>query len=436
MHPLLRPFADAPLVSLASGDTAQPRWPALEHARVLDAYADALVAAKDTARAAEARAEGQRLRALPGSGATPTDLLLGYVGLADAATKALRFDDALAAIGGARRVLVGRESPASLAGLLRAEATIVDCAGDSARALELSDEALRIAPLPTGPLKQPAHVTVALDRIRVLRRAAGAAGVLPDAAARHIESADRLATALVAGGGYAHPMQLPRNFKPGLPGRPWHSFARSDGGHASLRPLRSLLERAADDLREEFKRIAAQGLLLVEQECIHDPSPPVAPPATAAAALSSPLEAAPPRLGSWTYYTVNGHWLRGRDAHGCASGASPVACRLLADAAALRGADGAPLARVLRGGYSALAERGHIRPHCGLTNTQLKMHVGLVTPRTSAGGPCAALTVGNESRPWEAGRVLFFDDSFLHAVTNECDEVGACALWYHGMLRF
>ena len=39
----------------------------------------------------------------------------------------------------------------------------------------------------------------ALDRIRVLRRAAGAAGVLPDAAARHIESADRLAAALVAG---------------------------------------------------------------------------------------------------------------------------------------------------------------------------------------------------------------------------------------------
>jgi aspartyl/asparaginyl beta-hydroxylase (cupin superfamily) len=35
--------------------------------------------------------------------------------------------------------------------------------------------------------------------------------------------------------------------------------------------------------------------------------------------------------------------------------------------------------------------------------------------------PCATLRVGNETRAWAAGRVLFFDDSFEHEVVNRCD---------------
>jgi hypothetical protein len=106
-----------------------------------------------------------------------------------------------------------------------------------------------------------------------------------------------------------------------------------------------------------------------------------------------------------------------RDADGCSVDA-PAACALLRDLAALR----LPGLRVLRAGYSAVGGRAHLRPHCGMTNAQLKMHVGLVVPAREDGvTPCATLRVGNETRAWAAGRVLFFDDSFEHEVENTCD---------------
>ena len=380
-------------------------WPLLEHARVLDAYADALLAAKEPGLATDVRTEGVRLRALPSSGASVTDLLLGFVGVADAATKALRFDAAVNAINSARDLLRGRDSPASRAGLLRAEAAIADCRGDSEKAILLSDKAWEIAPLPSGPIREPSHITVASDRIRYLRRAASATGIPSGVAARASAEADRLALALVAGGGYDNEAQLPRSFTRGLPkGRPWHSFDRGkpgseDGGYPLLRPLRKLLEVYADRLLTEFKALKAGGHLLIEQECIHDPSPLVRP------APVNPTS----RLGSWTYYTANGPWLRGRDENGCASHVAPVACQLLFEASAMRTLDGSPLARILRGGYSALSGRGFIRPHCGLTNTQLKLHVGLYTPSfvddLGVRHPCAELTVANQTRAWGAGKV-------------------------------
>ena len=53
--------------------------------------------------------------------------------------------------------------------------------------------------------------------------------------------------------------------------------------------------------------------------------------------------------------------------------ATPVACRLLA---ALRGKEGGVAAPLLRGGYSAVAAKGRLRPHFGTSNAQLKWHLG------------------------------------------------------------
>ena len=89
---------------------------------------------------------------------------------------------------------------------------------------------------------------------------------------------------------------------------------------------------------------------------------------------------------------------------------------------------------------SALGARGHIRTHCGATNTVLKMHLRLAVPTTAqsatatmtvaaaaaaAGkrqGLCASMRVGRKSRNWKDGKVLFFDDSFEHEVHNDCEE--------------
>jgi hypothetical protein len=324
---------------------------------VLDAYSDALLAAKLSERATAAREDGLRLRKRPDSGASVTQMLLAHVGLADAATKALQFDRAFGAVAAAREVLQrsGKASPASTAGLARAEATIADCSGDSERAVALSDAALRLAPLPSGPLREPAHVTVAVDRIRILRRAAATGDAA--SASKWSAAADALSAALVSSGSYDDPLQLPRRFSRGLPrGQPWHSFARAVSGSAvvtypQLRPLRQLLMDAAGALRIELSSLQSSGLMQREEECIHDPTPY----RTGAAGADSTTEAPSSedgrratlasRLGSWTYFTVNGHWLRDRDADGCAPSIAPVACKLLRDAAALRTHEGAPLVR-------------------------------------------------------------------------------------------
>jgi hypothetical protein len=56
-----------------------------------------------------------------------------------------------------------------------------------------------------------------------------------------------------------------------------------------------------------------------------------------------------------------------------------------------------------------------IRPHFGMTNTQLKLHLGLIVPKsgaldsTSSAGraprPCARMRVGNITRTWQEGKV-------------------------------
>lgn len=65
--------------------------------------------------------------------------------------------------------------------------------------------------------------------------------------------------------------------------------------------------------------------------------------------------------------------VRGED--GCNS-ATPLACGLVA---ALRELD--PSVGLVRLGYSAVEPGTHIRPHWGPTNTQLKVHLGLVVPQ-------------------------------------------------------
>ena len=66
--------------------------------------------------------------------------------------------------------------------------------------------------------------------------------------------------------------------------------------------------------------------------------------------------------------------------------------------------------------------RVSLRAHCGWSNAQLKMHVGLRVPARADGAPCARLTVGNATRPWAHAQVIMFDDSFRHSVAHDCDE--------------
>ncbi|MEW6676509.1 MAG: aspartyl/asparaginyl beta-hydroxylase domain-containing protein [Pseudomonadota bacterium] len=54
----------------------------------------------------------------------------------------------------------------------------------------------------------------------------------------------------------------------------------------------------------------------------------------------------------------------------------------------------------------------HRGPYCGL----LRYHLALLTPRQNA---ACVLTVAGETRTWQEGRSLIFDDAFPHAVRND-----------------
>ena len=73
--------------------------------------------------------------------------------------------------------------------------------------------------------------------------------------------------------------------------------------------------------------------------------------------------------------------------------------------------------------WSMLKPGTHIDPHHGLLNTRLICHVPLIVP-----GNCA-LRVGNETREWEVGKTLIFDDSFEHEAWNRSDSTRVVLLF-------
>ncbi len=66
--------------------------------------------------------------------------------------------------------------------------------------------------------------------------------------------------------------------------------------------------------------------------------------------------------------------------------------------------------------FSLLRPGAHIAPHHGLLNTRLICHIPLITP------PNCRLRVGNETRSWEQGKALIFDDSIEHEAWNNSSE--------------
>ncbi|XP_071026137.1 aspartyl/asparaginyl beta-hydroxylase-like isoform X6 [Oncorhynchus clarkii lewisi] len=66
--------------------------------------------------------------------------------------------------------------------------------------------------------------------------------------------------------------------------------------------------------------------------------------------------------------------------------------------------------------FSVMQPGTHVWPHTGPTNCRLRMHLGLVIPKTGCKIRCT-----NDTRAWEEGKVLIFDDSFEHEVWQDAD---------------
>lgn len=66
--------------------------------------------------------------------------------------------------------------------------------------------------------------------------------------------------------------------------------------------------------------------------------------------------------------------------------------------------------------FSILAPGTHIKPHHGVTNARVVVHLPLLVPKG------CTLTVGDDERHWREGQAWAFDDTFLHEARNRSDE--------------
>jgi aspartyl/asparaginyl beta-hydroxylase (cupin superfamily) len=73
--------------------------------------------------------------------------------------------------------------------------------------------------------------------------------------------------------------------------------------------------------------------------------------------------------------------------------------------------------------FSRLRPGAHIKPHHGLLNTRLIVHVPLIAP------PGCRLRVGGETREWREGEALVFDDSIEHEAWNRSDRTRTVLLF-------
>ncbi|XP_077208430.1 aspartyl/asparaginyl beta-hydroxylase isoform X3 [Paroedura picta] len=110
--------------------------------------------------------------------------------------------------------------------------------------------------------------------------------------------------------------------------------------------------------------------------------------------------------GDWSQFTL---WQQGRkNDNACKS--VPMTCGLL---------ERFPEATGCRRGqikYSVMHPGTHVWPHTGPTNCRLRMHLGLVIPKEGCRIRCA-----EETRAWDEGKVLIFDDSFEHEVWQDAN---------------
>lgn len=80
--------------------------------------------------------------------------------------------------------------------------------------------------------------------------------------------------------------------------------------------------------------------------------------------------------------------------------------------------------------FSILEPRTHIPPHHGLANYKLAVHLPLIIPDG------CAIRVGDQTRAWNPGECLIFDDSFEHEAWNRSGQIRAVLIlevWNPGL---
>ena len=66
-------------------------------------------------------------------------------------------------------------------------------------------------------------------------------------------------------------------------------------------------------------------------------------------------------------------------------------------------------------GFSRLKAHAHVAPHCGWAASVYRLHLGLVVPEN------CFIRVSEETRGWQEGKCLIFDDTVNHEAWNDAE---------------
>jgi hypothetical protein len=183
---------------------------------------------------------------------------------------------------------------------------------------------------------------------------------------------------------YPHPLQRPEEvFFPGLAVSPWHSAQ----GHASLEHVVKTLEDAFPVMREEYLQSQANGAGL-----------------DAYGAAGNQKFHTVKNNEDWSglFLMRRGEWSE-KGMKSC-----PRTAEVIRSLEPYIMADGEAFFSVLKPGVV-------LPPHHDATNLKFTIQMGVVIPSDSA------IKVGDETKVWEPGKCILFDDSFLHEAWNHSD---------------
>jgi ornithine lipid ester-linked acyl 2-hydroxylase len=68
--------------------------------------------------------------------------------------------------------------------------------------------------------------------------------------------------------------------------------------------------------------------------------------------------------------------------------------------------------------FSIMHPNTHILPHKGYSRMILRSHLGLIIPNKTK----CKIRVGDETKSWEKGKIIIFDDSYEHEAWNKSDK--------------
>jgi aspartate beta-hydroxylase len=185
----------------------------------------------------------------------------------------------------------------------------------------------------------------------------------------------------------ADPRQRPKFFFfPGLPNSPYHDPA---------------LQPWASQLIEAFPRIRADALRVLDE----DRRLPNFIPADARVEDYVSGAGAAPSWEAFFFYRRGTRFAANHER-------CPATSAVLESIELCRIADQAP--EIL---FSILKPGSHINPHHGVSNVRLVMHLPLSVPHS-----CALNLVDHGEHHWQEGRLVMFDDTYLHEAWNRSEE--------------